>query len=355
MQRGESNPLLTVPGRLAAAYATFAGDAWRRGLALGAGYAGRVAGVAVEAAGVRQAESDLVRMALQGTANAAAEFATIPVASYGEALRTWERAGAPRLADHSPMHMVDGRAVLLPLRFARARQGWALYRAEPSRAAEALAAHGLDGPFEPWTVGGRALVIVYGIDFIETDLGAYQEIGIEMWARPRGSRWAAPGIVTLRMAVNPADSIAPARQIWNFDKLWAPRMDVRVERHHATFVLDAADPYGFALTLPRFGKGRSTRVPVRYLTPSPHGAGAPPLCGVLQRSAEGEGVQFGGEVTLRLGTASGGGSFDALAGETGSGKQRALRALGLEGAEPTANGWAERMRGTMTAPYPLTG
>jgi hypothetical protein len=348
--RGSGNTLITMPGRLAGAYATFVGESWRRTLGIGGHYLGRAARVTAEAAGVRQPESDLLRMALQGAANAAVEFATVPVAAYGEALGTWERSGAPRSGDPSRLYLVNGRPVLLPLRFARARQGWALYAVDPALAATALAAHGLDGPFVVHEVAGRALLIVYGIDFLETDLGAYLEIGVELWARARDKSLAGPGIVTLAMAVNPAGSIAPARQIWNFAKLEAPGMAVRYERDEAAFVLDAREPRGFSLTLPRFGKGRSTRVPVRYLTPSPHGAAGTPLCGVLRRSAEGEGVQFGGAVRLQLGSGTAAGSFGGLGGPATPDTCQILRTLGLPGLTPVANGWAEHMSGEMAGP-----
>ena len=342
--------------RFGDAYATFVAQGWRRSWEVGSGYLGRAAAVAVQAATARSLDEDLIRMVLEGWRNYAVEMAGVPLLALEEARTTWEReATLPHDGRAEKLlYEVHNKPVMLPVRFGAASQGWALYFVDPVKAQAHLGQYG--DAFEIYQVAGRAMLVIYVVDFRETDLGPYREVGVEFWVRPKGARSVMPGTVVVRMSVDETFSVDAASALWKFDKLLAPHMKPHYDPRSATFAVDARDANTLAITLPRFGAGRSTEVPIRYFTTET--VGAPPrkrvLCTVFHRSAVGEGVQFGGDVGVRLGDGEGDNCFCALAHGKRICTCEALRDLGLPGARPVANGWTDHMSGHVDPAYPVT-
>ena len=235
---------------------------------------------------------------------------------------------------------------MLPLRFHAARQGWALYFVDAAKAQTALGAYGQQ--FQVCQFNGHAMLMLYGIDFQQTDLGAYHEVGVEIWARPKDNPIAMPGTVVIRMSVDSEWSATASNAMWSFEKLYTPRMSPIVHGHRVTFPVDDADPNTLAITLPRFGSGRSTNVPLQYFTMERWNKPrrGQPLCTVFHRTAHGEGTQYNGHVDVRLGDGTGQNCFCAVGPQNPRVCTcRSLSDLGLPGLRPFANGWAEHMTG----------
>ena len=336
--------------RYGGAYAAFLAEGWRRSWRIGSGYAERALITAARAAISPEGGEQLYARFLNGCASYAVEMAMVPGSALESAAASMERAAVAAEPLHA-VHTVHGKPLMLPVRFADASQGWALFAVDPAKAQACLGQY--SDTFDVLQVAGQALLVIYAVDFRRTDLGPYREVGVEVWVRPKANPSAFPGTVVVRMSVDERFSIEGASALWNFVKLMAPRMAPSYRPASVTFPVDQNDPNTLAITFPRFGSGRSTDLPVRYYTKAPHSHVA--WCVLFKRSTEGEGLQFGGGVGVRLGDGTGENCFCALPG--GGGREAclcaALRDMGLPKA-PIANGWAERMTGHVEAPYPVT-
>lgn len=352
------NPLLsTLPAvifRYGIDYAEFVADSLQRSWRIGSSYAERALTAAARAALSPGGGEELLSRFLTGYASYLTEMATIPcIALENTAERIERRAGTA-----APPHeicTVGGKPLMLPIRFAEASQGWAAFAVDAAKAQKALETLPPYGEiFEVLQFSGQALLVIYAVDFRKTDLGAYHEVGVEVWVRPKANRSAFPGTAIIRMSVDGEFSVEGAHAAWNFIKLLAPRMQPTYRDESVTFPVDHDDPNTLALTLPRFGRGRSTDLPIRYYTVKPRDHAA--WCVIFRRNTQREGIQFGGDVVVRLGDGKGGNCFCALKG--GGGREQclcaALRDMGLPKA-PLANGWAESMTGHVEAPYTVTG
>lgn len=334
--------------------ATYFADGWRRLTDIGARFAGRAMMTALELALNREGGEDLLRHALHGSLNYMTEMASVPALAFNDAVTQYERARATPPVGSDNVRLVDGKPIMLPLRFAEASQGWAIYLVDAVKAQAALGHYA--GEFQICQLNGQAALVIYGMDFRQTDLGAYHEVGVEFLARPKANPTAMPGMVVTRMVVDSAWSARASNAIWSFEKLLAPRMQPSYHRHSVEFPVDDADPNTLAITLPRFGSHRSTEVPLRYFTVD-HSGGprhGQPLCTVFRRSARGEGVQFDGDVRLRLGNGDGQNCFCAIGTrDRDTCTCKALQDMGLPRLRPVANGWAEHVTGQVDAAFAI--
>jgi hypothetical protein len=158
------------------------------------------------------------------------------------------------------------------------------------------------------------------------------------------------------MSVDSEWSRAASNAIWCFEKLFTPRMSPTYRADSVSFPVDDADPNTLAITLPRFGSGRSTNVPLQYFTMEC--AAGPrrgqPFCTVFHRSAHGEGTQYGGDVQVRLGDGAGRNCFCGVEQKTPTVCTcKSLHELGLPALRPVANGWAEHMNGHVDPAFVL--
>ncbi|HXE55200.1 MAG TPA: hypothetical protein VN541_19410 [Tepidisphaeraceae bacterium] len=333
-------------GPVGQAYTTFVSDSWRRYSDIGSRYVGRAVVTALEAMLSRDGGEDLMRHGFRNGMNYMIEMASIPTYAVADAATQYERERAVPRPSRDNVRIIDGKPIMLPVRFGAARQGWAAYYVDAASAQAALDHYGKE--FQVCQLNGLATLVIYVVDFLQTDLGPYRELGVEFWVRPKANPAAMPGTVVARMSVDSHWSVKAAGDIWNFEKLFAPRMDPAYHRHSAQFPVDAQDDNTLAITLPRFGSHSSTDVPIRYFTTDRSGGPhhGQPLCTVFHRSTHGEGIQYGGDVQVRLGDGTGKNCFCAI--DT---KPRrvctcdALRELGLPRLKAVANGWAEHMTG----------
>ncbi|HUC17380.1 MAG TPA: hypothetical protein VMA37_06815 [Acetobacteraceae bacterium] len=351
------NPLLdALPAtmfRYSSDYAEFAAESLRRSWHIGSRYAERALTTAARAALTPGGGEELLSRFLTGCASYMMEMASVPCTALERTAERIERRAGIAESSHEICD-VGGKPLMLPVRFAEASQGWAVFAVDAAKAQKALGTLPPYGEiFEVLQFSGQALLVIYAVDFRRTDLGAYREVGVEVWVRPKANPSAFPGTAIIRMSVDGKFSVKGAHAAWNFIKLLAPRMQPTYRDESVTFPVDHDDPNTLAITLPRFGRFRSTGLPIRYYTVKPKERAA--WCIVFRRNAEHEGVQFGGDVAVRLGDGKGANCFCALEG--GGGREQclcaALRDMGLPKA-PLANGWAGNMTGHVEAPYTVT-
>jgi Acetoacetate decarboxylase (ADC) len=344
---------------LGLAYARCGGDIWQRLLAIGSGYLGRAAAETVKIGlGPKNPDQILHTLSL-GLRNYCAEMAAVFPAALDGLSRDLDQhpAAAPlhflgsidRTISRPKTYVVRDVPVMMPVRIADASQGWALYFVSAARAQTYLANQG-----QPFTVvevsGGRTPLAILGIDYRGTDLGAYQEIGVALFVRPKDDRREMPGMLFLSLTVSDEFNVERATVLWGYHKTLAK--DFGSSRHGAAarFAVDRNDPTALSAEFPRFGGGRSTGMSCYTYGTIRDAAGREvPHKTLISRNANGEGMQIGGSVELRLGD----GTQARCVCRLGPGAAQAcvcliLRDLGLP-KRPVANGWAEHMDALVSA------
>ena len=290
-----------------------------------------------------------------------------------------ERAGAlAESARHTiPETRVADRFVL-PARVLDASQAWASWHVSTSLAwglieeAVALGHQPVEALafYEPVSVGtGQSMVSIVATDYRASDFGVLREIGLTLSVTPRGGAFPDPGQMFLRLIVTDPYSLVAARRIWGIRKDLCdaegagPRsaLDVAYSENRVCFGLGAArsgvlrPSDRFEIDFPRFGRGASHRVPgliCSMIEPEGRSAGpVAPARSVLTRSGTGEGLQFGGDVRLTLGQKNKGAATNGCFCAGGMACLcETMRRLDLPERRPAANGWTERMSGTLGEP-----
>jgi len=204
-------------------------------------------------------------------------------------------------------YLIQGRRVEFPVVVRHATAGSATYLV-PARAARAL----LPGQdFEVAEVlPGRALCSLAIIDYVDNDLGDYNEVSIALFVRPRGAPAGVPylgtirdllrnrlGTLILHLPVNQSFTCEAGRAIWGFPKT-VQQIDIDYGADRCACKLVCDGELALTLTLPR---GGSKTLPDATLT------GYTVIEGVAHTNsfssgAEGFGVRLGGaELTLGRG------------------------------------------------------
>jgi hypothetical protein len=241
---------------------------------------------------------------------------------------------------------------VVPARILDASQGFAAWYIDCAQAA-GLLEPAMAAAFEPVDCGGgRTMVLLLGIDFRVSDFGRYHEIQLALSLSPRGGV-SDPGAFYARIVVSGTYSIEPGRRAWGLQKDLFEDLNLVYRADSARFFTGHGDAGNFSIRFPRFGRMRSEDVALPiYALRAPDEADTleGPVRLVLNRSGSGEGVQVGGSVALSLGSKEAGSCFCSAPGvaclcET-------LAVLGLDRAAPAANGWTERMSGTMAPAKP---
>jgi hypothetical protein len=347
--------------KLGRAYLSFGADLWTSSLRITSSYALRAVDQAL--AGVaEQSQPKLLNSSILELQNYCTEMATvIPFAI--------ERFGTdePLMMAHDEEHrekigfaphpaksyLVGDKPIMLPVRIGEASQGWALYFVSSDWAQSQLKEQ--DKQFTVVDAGtGRTPLVIFGIDHRESDLGPYQEIGVALFVRPRSNPLDLPGLLFLSLTVNEQFTIDASRAIWGYHKSLARNMAVRYEANFATFCVDAHDSTAFSISFPRFGRGRSSRIPCYiYSVPNLEKNGVAHRT-VLSRSATSEGIQISGSVELQLGDGS---QTNCVCRSDSCSDNTCicsiLRDLRLS-ERPAANGWAQFMSGTFGPPTSCT-
>jgi len=368
MQKRQPNALTDAALRYGYGYLAFLRDGWRRSWDIGSRYAGEAVVTAARAAVEPEGRQRLLPEFLNGLSRYAVEMALVPASALETAatkIDLKQFKNQFKQPEPHAIHEINGKQVMLPVRFGDATHGWAMYAVDATKAQKALdAAKVPNAPgkvpnapetygdtYEVLEVAGQAYITVYGVDFKKTDLGPYRELGVEIWVRPKANLSTFPGTLVIKMAVDKQFSVDAANKLWNFGKLMAPGMSATYNEHAhtATFSMKSDDEHSLAITVPRFGRSRTTDLPIRYYSVSPDGSAA--WSCVFNRSSEHEGMQYGGNVELRLGDSTGGHCFCAL--KNGGGRKTclclALKDMGLPKV-PICNGWAQDMTGQVDAP-----
>jgi hypothetical protein len=332
---------------LTQAYLSLTAEVWKTSLRISCGYQMRAANRILTAARDSGDPQEVLSASLLDVRNYIAELATIvPFALEG-------MINGGDISSKS--YSVLDKPVMLPARFMDASQGWALYFVS----AEGAQAH-LDKQTDAFTVvdvgGKRTPVSIFGVDYRQTDLGTYSEIGVVLFVRPRHDTSAIPATLFLSLTVNQEFSRAAAHTIWGNNKTLAKDLAVRYTPASAAFSIDANDATALSVSFPRFGSGRSTNVPCyTYSLKNDAGQKTRAHRTLFSRSGTGEGVQIRGNVHLTLGDGTQKNCACHLK-PMGSEKQACvclmLRDLGVSDQLPAANGWSEHMSGTLEAPLP---
>jgi hypothetical protein len=253
-----------------------------------------------------------------------------------------------------PVQGSDGpsRPLALPVRFIDASQGWASY-VVPSGTATEMLRESTD-LFMPFDVGGgRALVVVMGIDYRACDLGRYQEIALALIVTTKDDPAGIPGAMFVGIGVNGEFSRDAGKAVWGLEKVFSEDLSVTYRAESVAFGLRSGHPETLSISFPRFGSRRFHDIPMLIHSRRSLGYGQrdEPLQSLMSLSGNGGGVQVGGSVSIHLG------SIDRRAcicrGSLEDCLCYRLRRLDVTDRLPAANGWTEHLSGIFEAPRAL--
>jgi hypothetical protein len=239
-----------------------------------------------------------------------------------------------------------------PARITDASQGWAAYVVPCATASEILGSD--TESVVPYDIGGgRTLFGVLGVDYRVSDFGQYREIALALTVSARSDRAGVPGTMFVGIAVTGEFSRDAARAVWGLRKILNKDLSVAYQAHRVDFGLGPNHSEGLSISFPRFGQGRFDNVPILVYSRQESGDrhGGTPMQSVLSLSGRGQGLQVGGSVSMRLGTANPaaclcrGSPVDCLC--------RTLEKFDVKDRLPIANGWTEHLSGTLDAPRAL--
>jgi hypothetical protein len=243
-------------------------------------------------------------------------------------------------AEHSSVYRVQGRQVGLPVQVRWASSGSATFVVSAAAAQRLL-------PGDEFAVArilpGRGLCSIAAIDYRDNDLGAYNEVSIALFVRPRGEA-AVPylgtlvdlirsrlGTYILHLPVDQSFSCEAGRAIWGFPKT-VQQIDFTYAPDRMKCELVCGAEHALTLCVPRRG---SRVLSERPMTTYTH------VEGIAHRTrfvsgCEGFGMSFGtGELALGTGR---------IADE--------LRSLGLP-KRALMTTWMEQMRARFEPPEKL--
>lgn len=160
----------------------------------------------------------------------------------------------------------DGvRRVVLPARVHDAAQGMAIYTV-PNDFVTPFVPPAFRQGFRLWNLGARqTAVALFLVDYRDTDLGSYFELGLACFLSPRDNPLAA-GMHVMSLAVNEDFSRDAGRLIWGYPKV-RRMLDIRYTDDSATCALQRSNGKGGAVdvmrfTVPRGGEGASRAIPL---------------------------------------------------------------------------------------------
>lgn len=224
-------------------------------------------------------------------------------------------------------YAIAGQQVSLPVQVRDASAGTVMFEVD-AEAARSL----VPAAFEVVETGpGRAQLAIAVVDYRDNDLGAYLEIGIMFFVRPRSG--GEDGTFILHLPVDQGFTCEAGKRIWGFPKT-VQRIAVVDGDGATTWTLWMDGELVLRLRLPR---GGSDEMPAMPMTAYTLIDGAAHATAFSQQGTGGQ-VLFGGEgVELELGTHP---------------VAKQLVSLGLP-APALLTTWTERMQATFAAPRPL--
>ncbi len=257
--------------------------------------------------------------------------------------------------------------LVLPARIMDASQGWATWFVPRAKVVELIRRGTKRGSidktilaeFEPLDCGSdRSAVMLIGTDFRVSDLGRYQEVSLGAWLTQRANA-TKPGLFFVRKMLSAQHPVDLSRQAWGFQSDFFAGLKVDYGRHHAQFFLGQGRKGEFFLTVPRFGSGRSFEIPITIYSALESGRVRKrpyPIRVNMARSGIHEGVQIGGDVEVQLGSGPGDGDQNGRCFCQGSVIPclcDELRNIGVDKVSAAANGWTERLVGSLGPSGPL--
>jgi hypothetical protein len=239
------------------------------------------------------------------------------------------------------LYCVNSRTVLLPDRIHDAAQGFVVYPVAKEPLQELLKEYP-GQPFQALELSpGRTALAIFIVDYRESDLGSYRELGIAFLVTPPLDPLAL-GLYTWALPVTDQFSCDAGRMIWGYPKS-LQFLDFVYAANTVNCVLRGQQhelPV-LTLTLPRGGSGSTTAVPIYSYTIRE----AIPYRSIFLRNGRGERVRTGGQgVKLVLGE-EGPNATDPI--------WRLLRGLGVVDAVPILSSWTEHMSGWCGEPVRL--
>ena len=222
---------------------------------------------------------------------------------------------------------IAGRTVTMPVQVRDASAGTVLWDVDAA-AAQAL----LPADFEvAETAPGRANLAIALVDYRDNDLGAYLEIGLILFVRPRTG--GEEGNFIVHLPVDQEFTCEAGQRIWGF-----PKTVESIERldgdGSTTWTLRMDDELVLRLTMPRGGSDEAPALPMTSYTV----LDGVPHATAFSQWGKGSQLVLGGEgVSLELGS-------HPIAKE--------LASLGLP-SEPQLSTWTEQMQATFETPRAL--
>ncbi|TQS45237.1 acetoacetate decarboxylase family protein [Cryptosporangium phraense] len=219
---------------------------------------------------------------------------------------------------------IAGQPVTMPVQVRDASAGTVLFDVDATAAASLIPAD-----FEVIEVRpGVAQLAVVLVDYRDNDLGAYHEVGLTFFVRPRSG--GEDGTFITRLPVDQEFTCEAGRTIWGF-----PKTVERIDVDDSLWTLYLDGELAFSLQVPRGGTDETPPTPMTtysLIDGVPHRT-------TFTQGGSGSQVVFGGEgVSVVLGS-------HPVSAE--------LAALGLPGAPVVLSTWIERMRATFEDAQPL--
>jgi hypothetical protein len=239
------------------------------------------------------------------------------------------------------LYHVSSRTMLLPDRIHDAAQGFAMYPVAKEPVQELLKELP-EQPFHALELSpGRTALALFMVDYRESDLGHYRELGIGFLVAPPKDPLAF-GLYTWALPVTDQFSCDAGRMVWGYPKT-LQSLDFVYEASSVKCVLrrQQHEPPVLSLTLPRGGSGSTTAVPIYSYTVRE----GIPYRSIFLRSGREERIRSGGQgVKMELGEESANGTDPIW---------RLLHRLRVADAAPIVSSWTEHMSGWCGEPVRL--
>jgi hypothetical protein len=206
----------------------------------------------------------------------------------------------------------------LPIRYFDVQCLVATFLTDMDRAAALLNGSGLQAVAQE---DGRAVVLVYCIEYRISDIGPYNEVGLTVVAQAPGD--PMPGIYVVNLPVTTAAANRAGREIWGYNKFVAA---IDIKRDGKTFSTTLRDLENATICVLEGTRGASVPVPLHDI--------------VTFTLHEGRVIKTLIQVLTKF-HGSGGDSFALKVGTSRHPMASNLRSLALDGASPVLVEYAD--------------
>ena len=236
---------------------------------------------------------------------------------------------------------VAGKPFAMPARVLDASQGWAMFFVSSAAANRSLgAASDYLCAFDAGD--GRTPLTIIGVDYRNSDFGAYPEIAVALTVTAKGDPACQLFVYYLAIVVTKDFTKEAARAVWGLEKIVEPKLTVNYAANAVRFGLPDRSGKALAIRFPRFGIAHSSDIPIFSVSQrrSPMASKPQTYWAMMTRSGRGEGTQIGGSVLLELGKPSTG--LCLCRDNKSTCLCETLRTFDIAERFPAVNGWTER-------------